>query len=117
MSGLVLSESTNPWTSGKSVLFAWDDVNGRWEIRSASGPISGQYQNAGGTLLGTINNGRVGNDYDHLTIERSGGTYTFNVNGNNAQAGRKTLAESGLTLIRGDSMAHAAQEVVKAVNA
>ncbi|HYV31901.1 MAG TPA: ADP-forming succinate--CoA ligase subunit beta [Candidatus Binatia bacterium] len=37
--------------------------------------------------------------------------------GNNAQAGRKTLAESGLTLIRGDSMAHAAQEVVKAVNA
>ncbi len=36
--------------------------------------------------------------------------------GNNVQAGRKTLAESGLTIISGDSMADAAQKVVKAVN-
>src|SRR3954471_446249 len=35
--------------------------------------------------------------------------------GNNVQAGKKTLAESGLTLITGDSMADAAQKVVKAV--
>jgi succinyl-CoA synthetase beta subunit len=35
--------------------------------------------------------------------------------GNNVQAGRKTLAESGLTIISGDSMADAAQKVVKAV--
>ena len=35
--------------------------------------------------------------------------------GNNVQAGRKTLAESGLTLITGDSMADAAQKVVKTV--
>jgi succinyl-CoA synthetase beta subunit len=35
--------------------------------------------------------------------------------GNNVQAGKKTLAESGLTLITGDSMADAAQNVVKAV--
>jgi succinyl-CoA synthetase beta subunit len=35
--------------------------------------------------------------------------------GNNVQAGRKTLAESGLTIINGDSMADAAQKVVKAV--
>ena len=34
--------------------------------------------------------------------------------GNNALAGRKALAESGLTLITGDSMADAAQKVVKA---
>jgi succinyl-CoA synthetase beta subunit len=34
--------------------------------------------------------------------------------GNNVVAGRKTLAESGLTLITGDSMADAAQKVVKA---
>ena len=31
-------------------------------------------------------------------------------------AGKKTLAESGLTLITGDSMADAAQKVVKAVS-
>jgi succinyl-CoA synthetase beta subunit len=37
--------------------------------------------------------------------------------GNNVQAGRKTLAESGLTIISGDSMADAAQKVVKAVAA
>ena len=37
--------------------------------------------------------------------------------GNNVAAGRKTLAESGLTLITGDSMADAAQKVVKAVGA
>jgi succinyl-CoA synthetase beta subunit len=35
--------------------------------------------------------------------------------GNNVTAGKKTLAESGLTLITGDSMADAAQKVVKAV--
>ena len=34
--------------------------------------------------------------------------------GNNVAAGKKTLAESGLTLITGDSMADAAQKVVKA---
>ncbi len=35
--------------------------------------------------------------------------------GNNVIAGKQTLAESGLTLITGDSMADAAQKVVKAV--
>jgi succinyl-CoA synthetase beta subunit len=35
--------------------------------------------------------------------------------GNNVQAGRKTLSESGLTIISGDSMADAAQKVVNAV--
>ena len=35
--------------------------------------------------------------------------------GNNVAAGRKTLAESGLTIISGDSMSDAAQKVVKAV--
>ena len=35
--------------------------------------------------------------------------------GNNVAAGKKTLAESGLSLITGDSMADAAQKVVKAV--
>ena len=35
--------------------------------------------------------------------------------GNNVSAGKNTLAESGLTLITGDSMADAAQKVVKAV--
>ncbi len=35
--------------------------------------------------------------------------------GNNVVAGKKTLAESGLTLITGDSMADAAQKVVKAI--
>ncbi len=35
--------------------------------------------------------------------------------GNNVTAGKKTLAESGLTLITGDSMADAAQKVVKTV--
>lgn len=35
--------------------------------------------------------------------------------GNNVVAGKKTLAESGLTLITGDSMADAAQKVVNAV--
>ncbi len=35
--------------------------------------------------------------------------------GNNVAAGRKTMAESGLKLITGDSMADAAQKVVKAV--
>jgi len=37
--------------------------------------------------------------------------------GNNVEAGKKTLADSGLTIIRGDSMADAAQKVVKAVGA
>ncbi|MCI0536646.1 MAG: ADP-forming succinate--CoA ligase subunit beta [Verrucomicrobiales bacterium] len=35
--------------------------------------------------------------------------------GNNVRAGKKTLAESGLALITGDSMADAAQKVAKAV--
>ena len=35
--------------------------------------------------------------------------------GNNVEAGNKTLAESGLTIIRGGSMADAAQKVVQAV--
>ena len=33
--------------------------------------------------------------------------------GNNVEAGKQTLAESGLTIIRGDSMADAAQKVVQ----
>ena len=37
--------------------------------------------------------------------------------GNNVQAGKKTLAESGLTITSGDSMADAAQKIVKAVRA
>jgi succinyl-CoA synthetase beta subunit len=37
--------------------------------------------------------------------------------GNNVEAGRKTLAESGLTIISGGTMADAAQKVVKAVAA
>jgi succinyl-CoA synthetase beta subunit len=35
--------------------------------------------------------------------------------GNNVVAGKKTLAESGLTIISGDSMADAAQKVVRAI--
>jgi succinyl-CoA synthetase beta subunit len=35
--------------------------------------------------------------------------------GNNVLAGKKTLAESGVAIITGDSMADAAQKVVKAV--
>ncbi|HTD68036.1 MAG TPA: ADP-forming succinate--CoA ligase subunit beta [Candidatus Limnocylindria bacterium] len=35
--------------------------------------------------------------------------------GNNVVAGKKTLAESGLTIISGDSMADAAQKVVKSI--
>jgi succinyl-CoA synthetase beta subunit len=37
--------------------------------------------------------------------------------GNNVEAGRKTLAKSGLSLVTGDSMADAAQKVVAAVGA
>jgi len=37
--------------------------------------------------------------------------------GNNVEAGNKTLADSGLTIIRGGSMADAAQKVVAAVSA
>jgi len=37
--------------------------------------------------------------------------------GNNVQAGRQTLADSGLTIISGDSMSDAAQKVVRAVAA
>jgi succinyl-CoA synthetase beta subunit len=37
--------------------------------------------------------------------------------GNNVAAGKKTLAESGLTIISGDSMSDAAQKVVKATRA
>lgn len=36
--------------------------------------------------------------------------------GNNVQAGKSTLAQSGLTIISGDSMADAAQKVVRAVS-
>src|SRR5206468_12948704 len=35
--------------------------------------------------------------------------------GNNVEAGKKTLAQSGLTIIGGDSMADAARKVVRAV--
>lgn len=35
--------------------------------------------------------------------------------GNNVQAGNRTLSESGLTIVRGDSMADAARKVVEAV--
>ena len=35
--------------------------------------------------------------------------------GNNVEAGNKTLGDSGLTIIRGSSMSDAAQKVVKAV--
>jgi len=35
--------------------------------------------------------------------------------GNNVEAGKKTLAESGLTIISGDTMADAAQKVVKTI--
>jgi succinyl-CoA synthetase beta subunit len=37
--------------------------------------------------------------------------------GNNVEAGKKTLAQSGLTIISGDSMADAAKKVVQAVSA
>ncbi|MFA5266187.1 MAG: ADP-forming succinate--CoA ligase subunit beta [Opitutaceae bacterium] len=37
--------------------------------------------------------------------------------GNNVVAGKKTLAESGLTIVPGDSMADAAQKIVKLVSA
>ncbi len=37
--------------------------------------------------------------------------------GNNVQAGKKTLADSGLTITSGDSMADAAQKIVRAVRA
>src|SRR5690606_41620865 len=37
--------------------------------------------------------------------------------GNNVEAGKRTLAESGLTIISGESMADAAQKVVAAVAA
>ncbi len=37
------------------------------------------------------------------------------MNNNNVVAGKKTLAESGLTIISGDSIADAAQKVVATV--
>jgi succinyl-CoA synthetase beta subunit len=46
----------------------------------------------------------------HLTLP-----LVVRLEGNNVQVGKKTLAESGLTLVTGDSMADAAQKVVKAV--
>lgn len=46
----------------------------------------------------------------HLTLP-----LVVRLEGNNVAAGKKTLAQSGLTLITGDSMADAAQKVVKAV--
>jgi succinyl-CoA synthetase beta subunit len=36
--------------------------------------------------------------------------------GNNVEAGKATLAASGLTIVSGDSMADAAQKIVKLVN-
>jgi succinyl-CoA synthetase beta subunit len=46
----------------------------------------------------------------HLTLP-----LVVRLEGNNVEAGKKTLAQSGLTLITGDSMADAARKVVKAV--
>jgi succinyl-CoA synthetase beta subunit len=46
----------------------------------------------------------------HLTLP-----LVVRLEGNNVEAGKKTLSESGLKLITGDSMADAAQKVVKAV--
>jgi succinyl-CoA synthetase beta subunit len=46
----------------------------------------------------------------HLTLP-----LVVRLEGNNVAAGKNTLAQSGLTLITGDSMADAAQKVVKAV--
>ncbi len=46
----------------------------------------------------------------HLTLP-----LVVRLEGNNVAAGKKTLAESGLTIISGDSMADAAQKVVKSV--
>ena len=46
----------------------------------------------------------------HLTLP-----LVVRLEGNNVVAGKKTLAESGLTIISGDSMADAAQKVVKTV--
>ena len=46
----------------------------------------------------------------HLTLP-----LVVRLEGNNVAAGQKTLSESGLSLITGDSMADAAQKVVKAV--
>ena len=48
----------------------------------------------------------------HLTLP-----LVVRLEGNNVQAGRATLRDSGLTLITGESMADAAQKVVKAVAA
>ena len=48
----------------------------------------------------------------HLTLP-----LVVRLEGNNVQAGKRTLAESGLTIINGDSMADAAQKVVRAVAA
>ena len=49
------------------------------------------------------------------TVPLSGMPLVVRLEGNNVQAGKKTLAESGLSLVTGDSMADAAQKVVKAV--
>ncbi|MCC6422108.1 MAG: PEP-CTERM sorting domain-containing protein [Phycisphaerales bacterium] len=85
MMGLILSESTDPWSSGKSLFFGRNDVQDRWEIRQATAPISAAYLSGGSTLLGTVNVGRNGwPTYDHLTIERAGGAFTFIINGNTA---------------------------------
>ncbi len=48
----------------------------------------------------------------HLTLP-----LVVRLEGNNVQAGKRTLAESGLTIINGDTMADAAQKVVRAVAA
>ncbi|MGA3283595.1 MAG: ADP-forming succinate--CoA ligase subunit beta [Verrucomicrobiota bacterium] len=49
------------------------------------------------------------------TVPLCGMPLVVRLEGNNVVAGKKTLAESGLKLITGDSMADAAQKVVKAV--
>jgi succinyl-CoA synthetase beta subunit len=49
------------------------------------------------------------------TVPLGGIPLVVRLEGNNVVAGKKTLADSGLTLITGDSMADAAQKVVKAV--
>ena len=48
----------------------------------------------------------------HLTLP-----LVVRLEGNNVEAGRKTLAESGLTISTGESMAEAAQKVVAEVAA
>ena len=50
-----------------------------------------------------------------LITESIDETKVVRLEGNNVAAGKKTLAESGVAIITGDSMADAAQKVVTAV--